>query len=282
METYANHPDHDIRPLVQAPMESPLNLAHTYSRRADMFTRNRKYDEAIVCHRRAAELLLQAMNTTTSSALLDSMALQHKAYLSQIDKLHAKSQLLDLVDRSAKTTATVSRATQTDGIHNVETKQPIAVDEGTVFQILRENDDVITHFFHLNGQKPEDSQIALDKSHFSVGGHSIPNTLETQSLYKSTFSQKVCQADGPPNLADNMTRSSNEVVKMNGKLSSTVRSLFQELHTNKMEKEQLEQKLGDNPHQKKQGPEEALKFASLDLPPLEASYPELSNFHLQS
>ncbi|RUS88215.1 hypothetical protein EGW08_004047 [Elysia chlorotica] len=281
MESFSNH-DHDIRPLVQAPMESPLNLAHTFSRKADMFTKSRKYDDAIVCHRRAAEYLLQAMKITKSTTLLDSMALQHKTYLAQIDKLHAKSQLLDLVDRSAKTTATVSRATQTDDIHNVETKQLTAVDEGTVCQILRENDDVINHISLLNGQKPEDGKGAPDKGQASVNIHSTLSVFETQSLYKSSIAQKVAMADRHT-LTDNMTCSFDEVVKMNEKLSSTVRSLIQELQSNKMEKKQLEQKLGGKSQQRKQGPEEALKFASLNLPPLEVSYPELKNCnHLQS
>ena len=221
------------------------------------------------------------MNTTKSSALLDSMALQHKAYLSQIDKLHAKSQLLDLVDRSAKATATVSRATQTDDIHNVETKQLTAVDEGTVCQILRENDDVINHISLLNGQKPEDNQGASEKFQTSINVHSTLNVLETQGLYKNSIAHKVARADGHA-LADNMTCSFDEVVKMNEKLSSTVRSLIQELQSNKMEKKQLEQKLGGKSQKRKQGSEEALKFASLDLPPLEVSYPELTNFNLQS
>ena len=222
------------------------------------------------------EYLLQAMATTKSSALLDSMALQHKSYLSQIDSLQAKSHLMDLVDCAAKTTATVSRATQTDDIYNVETEQLVAVDEGTVCQILRENDDVLNH---LNGQKPEDNQSTSDKSQVSVYEHSTFNTLDSQSLYKSFFAQKISRADCHT-LTDNMTCSFDEVVKMNEKLSSTVRGLIQELQSNKMEKKQLEQKLGDKP-QRNNGSEEALKFSSLDLPPLEVSYPELNNFNPQ-
>ncbi|GFO46424.1 nuclear receptor-binding factor 2 [Plakobranchus ocellatus] len=272
--------DHDIRPLVQAPMKSPLNLAHTYSRKADMFTKSRKYNEAIACHQTAAEYLLQAMNITKSPTLLDSMALQHKAYLSQIDKLHAKSQLLELMDRTAKTTSTVSRATQTDDIHNVETKQLVAVDEGTVCQILRENDDVIHQFSQINGQKLEDGQGAAEKCPFTIMGQTNLNMLDVQTMCKSTNTKKVSREDG--HTLTEMTCSFDEVVKMNEKLSSTVRSLIRELNSNKMEKKQLEQKLGGSSDQMRQGFEEALKFSSLDLPPLEVSYPELINFNVQS
>ncbi|XP_049872575.1 nuclear receptor-binding factor 2-like [Pectinophora gossypiella] len=65
-------------------MEShPLNLAHQQHRRAEAHLINNRYDEAMQCHHNAAELLLDAMKSTTSSVALESITLQHSYHLKQ-------------------------------------------------------------------------------------------------------------------------------------------------------------------------------------------------------
>ncbi|BFY97988.1 hypothetical protein BsWGS_01028 [Bradybaena similaris] len=254
-------------------MESPLNLAHMFSRRADMLTKNRKYEEALSCHRKAAECLLQAMETTSCPTLLDSMALQHKVYLSQIERLQAKSQLFELMDRNNKTTATISRATQTDGIHTVETNEQVAVDEDEIYQTLRENDDLLNRICLRNLEKSDCSQVSIIS--YKSGILSEGDALNNDG---SPVTSKVIKTDGSTS-GDGFV-SMEEVVKMNEKLSQAVRGLLQELGLTKAEKKQMEEKLGDSQEILKQG-SEALTFSSLNLPPLEASYPELANFHIQ-
>ncbi|CAG5120224.1 unnamed protein product [Candidula unifasciata] len=265
------------RPLVQAPMESPLNLAHMFSRRADMLTKNRKYEEALSCHRKAAECLLQAMHTASCPTLLDSLALQHKVYLSQIERLQAKSQLFELMDRNNKTTATISRATQTDSIHTVETSEQTTIDEDEIYQTLRENDDLLNRIGLRNLEKSDCSQLSIISYKSSI--LSEGDAVDVINNDKSTVTSKMLKPDGTT-LGDGFV-SMEEIVKMNEKLSQAVRSLLQDLGSTKAEKKQMEEKLGESQEILRQG-SEALTFSSLNLPPLEASYPELANFNIQS
>ncbi|XP_026748792.1 nuclear receptor-binding factor 2-like [Galleria mellonella] len=74
-------------------MEShPLNLAHQQHRRAETHLVNNRYDEAMQCHHNAAELLLDAMKSTTSSVALESITLQHSYHLKQKDLIKIKKE----------------------------------------------------------------------------------------------------------------------------------------------------------------------------------------------
>ncbi|XP_013191709.1 nuclear receptor-binding factor 2-like [Amyelois transitella] len=74
-------------------MEShPLNLAHQQHRRAEAHLVNNKYDEAMQCHQNAAELLLDAMKSTTSSIALESITLQRSYHLKQKDLIKSKKE----------------------------------------------------------------------------------------------------------------------------------------------------------------------------------------------
>lgn len=70
----------------------PLNLAHQQHRRADAHLINNRYDEAMQCHHNAADLLLDAMKSTTSSVALESMTLQHSYHLKQKDLIKNKKE----------------------------------------------------------------------------------------------------------------------------------------------------------------------------------------------
>ncbi|XP_005092711.1 nuclear receptor-binding factor 2 [Aplysia californica] len=247
-------PKIDTRPLVEAPMESPLNLAHTFSRRADMLTKNRKYEEAITCHRKAAEYLLEAMQSAKSATLQESMALQHKAYLSEITRLQYKNQLLELMDRNTKTSAVISQATQTDGINNMDTTEQVTMDEDSIYEVLRENDDVMNRL---------SVKSAPEKDNTPANGGSTQAPGSSESIIGNIVSME-------------------EVVSVNKKLSQAVRSLLQELGSTQAEKRQMAEKLGDSAEILKQGFDEELKFYSLDLPPLEVSYPELAMLKMDS
>ncbi|CAL1528478.1 unnamed protein product [Lymnaea stagnalis] len=258
----------DGRPLVQAPMDSPLNSAHAFSRKADALTKRAKYEDAIACHRKAAECLLQAMSTATSSTLLESMSLQHKAYLSQIDKLHAKNELVEFMNGNGKAKATVSRSTQSDGLHNIDTTKQVTWDEDTIYQTLRENEDMMNRLFQRNSEK-------LDGC--------LSSNADRQSYTSSGDPENSCDYDKILQALKNKTDlnahscdSVSELIQINNKLSKAVCSLLQELGSTKAEKKQMEEKLGESQEILKQG-SEGLKFSSLDLPPLEVSYPELAH-----
>ncbi|XP_048844079.1 nuclear receptor-binding factor 2b [Brienomyrus brachyistius] len=64
-------------------LESPLNLAHQQSRRADRLLVAGKYEEAISCHRKAADLLEEAMKLTKCEQAQLSLELQRESHLKQ-------------------------------------------------------------------------------------------------------------------------------------------------------------------------------------------------------
>ncbi|XP_037611353.1 nuclear receptor-binding factor 2b [Sebastes umbrosus] len=64
-------------------MDSPLNLAHQQCRTADRLVVAGKYEEAISCHGKAADLLTNAMKTTQCEQARLSMELQRDSHIKQ-------------------------------------------------------------------------------------------------------------------------------------------------------------------------------------------------------
>lgn len=64
-------------------MDSPLNLAHQQCRKADRLLVAGKYEEAISCHGKAADLLTDAMKTTECEQARLSMELQRDSHIKQ-------------------------------------------------------------------------------------------------------------------------------------------------------------------------------------------------------
>lgn len=69
---------------------SPLFLAHQNDRRAENHVRYKRFDEAVICHQKASELLLQAMKLTTVNKALESLKLQHDYHIKQKDIVRVK------------------------------------------------------------------------------------------------------------------------------------------------------------------------------------------------
>lgn len=69
-----------------------LFQAHQQYRRAEAHLKYKRFDEAMQCHHNAAELLLDAMKTTTSSVALESITLQHSYHLKQKDLIKIKKE----------------------------------------------------------------------------------------------------------------------------------------------------------------------------------------------
>ncbi|KAI1886926.1 hypothetical protein AGOR_G00200800 [Albula goreensis] len=64
-------------------VESPLNLAHQQSRKADRLLAVGKYEEAISCHGKAADLLKEAMKLTQCEQAHLSLELQRDSHIKQ-------------------------------------------------------------------------------------------------------------------------------------------------------------------------------------------------------
>ncbi|CAL1600200.1 unnamed protein product [Knipowitschia caucasica] len=63
--------------------DSPLNLAHQQSRKAERLVAAGKYEEAILCHRKAADLLSEALKSSHVEQARLSMELQREAHIKQ-------------------------------------------------------------------------------------------------------------------------------------------------------------------------------------------------------
>ncbi|XP_013881705.1 nuclear receptor-binding factor 2b [Austrofundulus limnaeus] len=63
--------------------DSPLNLAHQQCRKAERLVAAGKYEEAISCHGKAADLLTEAMKTTECEQARLSMELQRDSHIKQ-------------------------------------------------------------------------------------------------------------------------------------------------------------------------------------------------------
>ncbi|XP_051502857.1 nuclear receptor binding factor 2a [Myxocyprinus asiaticus] len=64
-------------------MDSPLNRAHHYGRKADQLVAKEKYEEAILYHINAAELLKEALSLTHSEQIKLSLELQRDRHIRQ-------------------------------------------------------------------------------------------------------------------------------------------------------------------------------------------------------
>ncbi|XP_062927226.1 nuclear receptor-binding factor 2b [Mobula hypostoma] len=71
-------------------MESPLNLAHQQSRKAERMLAAGKYAEAIDCHGKAAEHLEEAMKLTRSEQALLSLELQRDSHIKHQLLIHER------------------------------------------------------------------------------------------------------------------------------------------------------------------------------------------------
>ncbi|XP_070540022.1 nuclear receptor-binding factor 2-like [Ptychodera flava] len=63
--------------------EAPLNLAHQQDRKAERFLNVGKFQDAILCHQKAAEYILNAMEKTTVQQALASLQLQYENHQKQ-------------------------------------------------------------------------------------------------------------------------------------------------------------------------------------------------------
>ncbi|XP_075222591.1 nuclear receptor-binding factor 2-like isoform X1 [Lycorma delicatula] len=69
---------------------SPLYLAHQNDRKAEIHIQFRRFDEALLCHQRASELLQHAMTLTNVTKALESLKLQQEYHNKQKDIIRVK------------------------------------------------------------------------------------------------------------------------------------------------------------------------------------------------
>ncbi|XP_069139886.1 nuclear receptor-binding factor 2-like [Argopecten irradians] len=132
-------------------MDSALNSAHQQGRKADMMLKSGKPEEAIFCHRRAAEYLLQAMQLSTCMKAKDSISLQHKFHLRQQDLIQERVTKLQVLQekKSNKKDLTQSQGTQTDLLNLDDSRNCL----DAASQALSDTDSVLEYL--INREKQE-------------------------------------------------------------------------------------------------------------------------------
>ncbi|VVC96749.1 unnamed protein product [Leptidea sinapis] len=141
--------------------------AHQQHRRADAHLKNSKFDEAMQCHHNAAELLLDAMKTTSSTAALESITLQHSYHLKQKDLIKSKKEQYTRVKKAMENIKTLSKDPQINTQGNDYSKLQIAIyrniDESesllkTLSPYTLETSDFIKYDNFKNAKKKEKCQ----------------------------------------------------------------------------------------------------------------------------
>ncbi|XP_053396306.1 nuclear receptor-binding factor 2-like isoform X2 [Mercenaria mercenaria] len=167
-----------------------------------MLLKSGKYEEAITCHNRAAEYLLEAMQQTKYSTALDSLQLQHAHHLKQTDKLYdrqrralmlqIKQNKLQLCHQSTQTyiqgpvvpASTESSSTfqnsppGTSPQHLVEMhsgmENPSPLDEDSIYRTLTEQDSLIGLLLrrkqNLSGNTSFHSGVPVERVFYSKSG----------------------------------------------------------------------------------------------------------------
>ncbi|XP_059057505.1 nuclear receptor-binding factor 2 [Achroia grisella] len=137
-------------------MEShPLNLAHQQHRRAEAHLMNNRYDEAMQCHHNAAELLLDAMKSTSSSVALESITLQHSYHLKQKDLIKNKKEQYARVKKAMDNIKTLSKESPKNLQANDSSKLQIAI-----YRAINESDSLLQI---LTSQNNDDQEILTKK-----------------------------------------------------------------------------------------------------------------------
>ncbi|KAK6185918.1 hypothetical protein SNE40_008052 [Patella caerulea] len=132
-------------------MDSPLNSAHQFARRAEAMLKSGNFEGAIQCHASASELILEAMTQTSSNYALESMNLQHRHHIKKMDLIQEKCNKIEKYNskRISKGDNCANKECQTDNIEaNIRdalfdvTDSPLQL-QNEVYQSLAETDTLL-------------------------------------------------------------------------------------------------------------------------------------------
>ncbi|XP_032516783.2 nuclear receptor-binding factor 2 [Danaus plexippus] len=148
----------------------PLNLAHQQHRRAEAHLKYNRYDEAMQCHHNAAELLLDAMKSTTSSVALESITLQHSYHLKQKDLIKNKKEQYARVKKALDNIKLLSKDPELNIQDNNILKLQVAI-----YKNLKESESLFNILISSNESKEKEVDINKD----DVDGTKIVPTQES-------------------------------------------------------------------------------------------------------
>ncbi|XP_063826750.1 nuclear receptor-binding factor 2 [Ostrinia nubilalis] len=165
-------------------MEShPLNLAHQQHRRAEAHIINYRYDEAMQCHHNAAELLLDAMKSTTSSGALESITLQHSYHLKQKDLIKSKKEQYARVKKALENIKNLGK----DPFYNLQANDNAKV-QVAIYRTINETDSLLQMLSTKKANEPVAKDTAIKDV---VDGRKKEKTPQTVVEELQTLSQNL-------------------------------------------------------------------------------------------
>lgn len=136
------------------------------------------------CHHNAAELLLDAMKSTSSSVALESITLQHSYHLKQKDLIQSKKEQYKRIKKAIDAYKNMSKDPQIDNPIGEPTKIQVAI-----FKTINESESLLNGLFTteeineinnlvgFNGKKTEKSQKEVIEE-LQTLNHSLHSLVE--------------------------------------------------------------------------------------------------------
>ncbi|XP_018325688.1 nuclear receptor-binding factor 2 isoform X2 [Agrilus planipennis] len=140
---------------------SSLNKAHQQHRRADALLKYKKFEEAIECHEKAAELLEEAIKVTENPHSIESLKLQKDYHLRQ------KKIILMKKEQSVKTKKVqgiqkqgthLSNCSEND--HNLDDNASL---QSAIYRTFEETDSLLFLLMKKGAKHPKDDTVVIEE-----------------------------------------------------------------------------------------------------------------------
>ncbi|KAL4231975.1 factor 2 [Mactra antiquata] len=232
-------------------MDSPLNQAHQQGRKADALMKSGKFEEAVACHNRAAEFMLEAMQQTRYGPALESLKLQHAHHLKQTDRLYDRQRRahmlqikLNKLQHSNQSTQTLLQGPvvpvsseishqpaatsmslqQSNDANNSLSDVTSPLDEDSIYRTLTENDSLIGLLLRRRQNLDSDNSASFHSG------------VPVERVFSATVREDVKQLGGQ------VATETEDLKAHNDDLRKHVQHLLKELDDIKKENKELKDK----------------------------------------
>lgn len=145
--------------------------------------KNNRYDDAMLCHQNAAELLLDAMKSTSSTFALESITLQHSYHLKQKDIIKSKKEQYARVKKAMENIKCLSIDPNLNLTEKDHSKLQIAI-----YKAINESQSLLHILSDKSDPSAEQQSIIND---FSADGRKTEKSPETVVEELQTLSQNL-------------------------------------------------------------------------------------------
>ncbi|XP_076461071.1 nuclear receptor-binding factor 2-like [Babylonia areolata] len=240
-------------------MDSPLNRAHQWARKADALTAAGKYEEAVACHNRAAENMLETMQSPVlydDPSLVSCLRQQHEHHLRQVKVLQSKQLRRSSMEACRSRPVTMrTKGMQTQFVNRTGGRHENVLMNTQDIQESMRSVDTMLRF--LNKRK-EDPEIELP---WDLAGDATEaaSDVDVVAVKKPKDDKVIIE----------------ELHCLTGELQMHIKQLVQEIECLKAENQSLSQKLSQG-HPEQDGQEDLMQ----DLLPMGSQFSVSSSFTL--